>query len=194
MEAEEKINIADRQPDETEDAWNYYLLYRDLQHPRRKNALPSCGAGGKSYANVLKWSKEYKWDERIRIWDSELDAIRRAATKQAAAEQIKATTQRHAKNAQAFGAVVMNIQATVLKRIKESPNLLETMDFSKLLDTMMTAARILPALQQEERNALGIHPALNLILEKDVTKMTDEELQQFIHTTESLASTSAGKT
>lgn len=192
MEPEKEINILDRQPNESEIAWMYYLRYRDeIEKPRRKSHL-KCN-GGDSYAKILKWSKEFKWDERCRIYDSELDKQKRDAAKKATFDNVKSTLSRHANNARAYGAITMTIQKKILELInKPEGGALDGIHILKLLDYGLQSARILPALQQEERNAMGINPLMSMVTDKEVSKMTDEELQQYISSLEGLAGISNG--
>lgn len=187
MATNEEVKLLERQPGEQEEAWIAYLRYRELPNPRRKSHLSR--NGGDAYKNILRWSKQFSWDERCRIYDTQLDAARRQGVQEAVTSEVKAVLQRHAKNAGAFNALVMKVHQTVLKRVMENEQLLAAMEIRQLLDIVLQCARLLPSIQQEERNAMGVNPTLNLVLDKDLGSMSDEELQQFIRSAEGLVST-----
>lgn len=187
MATNEEVKLLERQPGEQEEAWIAYLRYRELRAPRRKRHLSR--NGGEAYQRILAWSKRFKWDERVRIYDSQLDAARRQGVQDAITSEVKAALQRHAKNAYAFNALVMKVQGAALKRVMEDEQVLELMEIRQLLDVVLQCARLLPSIQQEERNAMGVNPTLNLVLDKDLGSMSDEELQQFIRSAESLVGT-----
>lgn len=186
---QKEIDPLARQPDETEAAWGAYLRYRDLPTPRRMRHLAM--NGGVAYQNIRGWARKFKWKERVRIYDTQLDMVRRIAEQDALSQNVKEMLTRQARNAYAFGTIVMKLQQVTLERIVNDQSLLKNMDFSQLVDKVLQCARLLPALQQEERNAMGVNPTLNLVLNKDVGSMTDEELQQFIYSAESIISSGA---
>ena len=73
----------ERQPGESGPAFDAFTIYRD--HPDR--SLRAVGQEvGKSRALLERWSVRHRWVERTTAWDDYLDATRRAATAETAAE------------------------------------------------------------------------------------------------------------
>lgn len=65
----------DRQSDESAPAYEAFVAYRDLGATRR--IKDAAGVVSKNPSILEKWSRLYKWVERSRMWDTEVDRRKR---------------------------------------------------------------------------------------------------------------------
>ena len=79
----------ERQPKESEQAYEAFAIYRDLGLKRSNHEV--CEKLSKSRQLISKWKSAYNWDERARAWDNELqkEAHREAV------KNLKDMTNRH---------------------------------------------------------------------------------------------------
>lgn len=181
-------NVCKRQPTESEAAWNAYQFYRD--NGRKFVAFKS----SHTRRNAYTWSRKYKWRERIVAIDNMKESAIQAERINQARKEAEQTMRRHGANAQAYTAIMMKLHTSFLNKFKTDEDLkqLERMTAKELLQLIFQGARLIPALQEEERNARGIYPILSIRNDIDFSKMTDEELQQFIVQTTSLVGSTTG--
>lgn len=68
----------DRQPQETDQAWSGFVLYRDLG-PAVRTLAKAAKAASKSAPLFLDWSQRWDWVARCRAYDAYLDKKKREA-------------------------------------------------------------------------------------------------------------------
>lgn len=96
----------ERQPGESEKAYEAFVIYRDLGIDRTITAVAN--ELSKSRQLIERWKSKYNWSERVRMYDNELE-------KQAMAKAVKerrAMTERHIK-------IAMQMQKKALEALKE---------------------------------------------------------------------------
>lgn len=77
----------ERQPRESEKAYQAFQMYRDMGQGR--NLREVARTLGKSPSLIYRWSTKHDWVERVRAYDNWLEMERRAAIEKAEAEQVK---------------------------------------------------------------------------------------------------------
>ena len=60
----------ERQPKESEQAWEAFLTYRDMEPPRKVQAVAD--KLSKSRQQITKFKVNWFWDERVRAYDNEI--------------------------------------------------------------------------------------------------------------------------
>lgn len=84
----------ERQPGESDQAWEAFLLYRDMSHedtgPKKKRRLATVADKlGKSVKLIERWSRNWGWVERCREYDNELQRIGMEETRSAVKQMLK---------------------------------------------------------------------------------------------------------
>lgn len=71
-----KVQPWDRQPGETDKAWQAFVPYRDLPSGKRsiKVACDAIGGTAGKYRQMELWSSKNQWVARVAAWDAHLDA------------------------------------------------------------------------------------------------------------------------
>ena len=77
MPRRDEIKPWERQPGETEKAWQAFKLYRDLGEGRTLQEVSR--KLSKHQSNVSRWSKKWRWQSRVMAWDMEVDRQARKA-------------------------------------------------------------------------------------------------------------------
>lgn len=85
----------ERQPDETDKAFEAFCLYRDLGPERSQPKVVELY--GKSKHTVEKWSIKFNWKQRTEAWDNEQDRIAREAAQREKIQEIAEMRSRHEK-------------------------------------------------------------------------------------------------
>lgn len=157
----------ERQPREGTKPFEAFVIYRD-QGPKR-GQRPTAKAIGKSLRLIVKWSQRWRWVERARAWDEELDRQNRAS--QVAA--VKEMRERHAREALA-------LQEKALKRLKELKR--EELSASDVLRFFVEAAKLErvargePETIQEQRlngeviTRTEYHERIELVLQDEIAR------------------------
>jgi hypothetical protein len=135
----------EQQPDESSAAFGAFVIFRDLgskrsldEAARRYHARPECdpnpsqitatkhkGASGR----IREWAEKYRWRERARAWDEEVDRQAREAQ----IEAVRAMHRRHAEQAVEF-------QTKALERLRGLP--LEELDPPNVLRYYVEAVKV----------------------------------------------------
>jgi hypothetical protein len=123
----------DRQPQETDPAWEAFVLYRDLGTDRTLAQVAK--DLGKSTTLIEGWSARHNWVERCGLWDARVDQERRSGM----LEEIRETGRRHISIARIF-------QQKVLERLQELT--VDELSPTQLAQWFEVAVRV-------ERQALG---------------------------------------
>lgn len=126
----------ERQPEETDPAWEAFQTYRDLG-PKERSMRRTAEIVEKSETLMVRWSGQWSWVHRAQEWDREVDRRRR----EAAVEAIEEMSARHARQAQAYLQALMQPAIAVLEKVREDPAF-----FRAMLDNPQTAPRILELL------------------------------------------------
>jgi CRP-like cAMP-binding protein len=174
----------DRQPRETEPAYEAFLAYRDLGSGR---SLAKVGAGlGKSEALMERWSSRWGWVERARAYDVE---VQRRSDEDFFSEARKhARSKRHAQIAELNAEALALPARELLRRLQSEPALLSKLSISQLVVATGVAARALNRTVVTERLALGLSTenlgdheggAFGEAIRRAST-MTDDELDQVL--------------
>ena len=103
----EQDNSWDRQKDESEQAYAAFLIYRDMGANRSTEKVrQECG---KNKRLIERWSSRWKWVERCRAWDNQLQK----EAKKAAADELRKMYQRHVK-------IAMQLQNVAIMSLVET--------------------------------------------------------------------------
>lgn len=86
----------ERQPKESEQAWEAFLTYRDMEPPRKVQAVAD--KLSKSRQQITKFKSAWFWDDRVRAYDNE---IQKEALAKAVSERRK-MNERHINFAMRF--------------------------------------------------------------------------------------------
>lgn len=129
------LEIWERQPGETNQAWTSFKAYRDLGPGRSlSRAAAACG---KKHTALLQLSSKYQWVRRAEEFDREMDRIHREEMAAARREMAK----RHAQQAKALQAVAMRAL-----KAKYGDNLegitAESLKHDDILKTFVEAAKL----------------------------------------------------
>ena len=81
----------ERQKGETEQAFEAFVIYRDLGLKRSNHEV--CQRLSKSRQLISRWKSRYEWDERVRAYDNEMERQAHAE----AVKNLKDMTKRHTK-------------------------------------------------------------------------------------------------
>ena len=120
----------EKQDGESTQAFEAFSEYRDMG-PKRSHAKVSAKLG-KSTALLNRWSRRWKWVERVSAWDRELDKKNREAQ----IEAIKEMSERHTKEAMMF-------QQKVLERLRElKPSELSPNDMARWFEAAVKIERL----------------------------------------------------
>lgn len=170
----------DRRANESDPAWEAFVLYRDSGASRSQTNVAK--ALGKTRQLLSGWSAQHDWVDRAAAWDLEQDRQRREAMRQ---ENVEAG-RRHARQAGAFLSTATMFPAELMRRVQENPALLQTMPLEELMDNLAKLGRTVPRLVVAERLARGMttesveqRGAMDTFREQ-VEGMSDERLEGFL--------------
>ncbi len=154
---ERGFNLWERQPDESDQRWEAFLLYRDLPAAGEDRSLDAVARQlTKSGSLIRRWSTEDGWLRRAAAYDRHLDAHKRGARGRALEEQAER------EGRQLAGAAASLSQPIVayLRRIEQITSVggdpFADWDLRELSREARTSARYLPAVIQAERLVLGL--------------------------------------
>lgn len=125
-----KKEIFERLDNETQKAWQAFVVYRDLGYER--SIANAAKVLGKSPRTVEHWCLKYNWVERAKAYDEYLENKKREEKEKAILEMVE----RHAKMAMAF-------QQRIAERLNAlDPEELSPADLAKWLDISTKLERI----------------------------------------------------
>lgn len=102
--------IWERQPQETGQAWEAWLIFREMEPADRRYA-DVVDRLGKSKALICRWGSSWKWEERAAAWDNHLDQVVRKRVEREQVEMMK----RHLEHAR----IAMDIAVAHFKLIQK---------------------------------------------------------------------------
>lgn len=146
----------EHQPNESEEAWEAFVMYRELGNER--NLTKVAEILGKTVGMMEQWSARHRWVIRAEAWDRELDRAKQDAARAAVSKAAETMGTRHATAAQMTLEAVLSPIRVAVKRLREDPrfvNDLTTMDPIDLLNLVTKMAKFVPALVIAERLARG---------------------------------------
>lgn len=121
-----------RQAEETSTAFEAFVLFRDMASPRSIKQVAEILSKGRS--TLDEWAQKYRWNDRCRLWDNEVDK----RTSNAQIAEIKAMKRRHAKVAfelQSAAHLALTQLVAKLKAAKEnSKTLVSPEQMSRMID------------------------------------------------------------
>lgn len=144
----------ERQPDESTEAFEGFVIYRDRERSIRKAA----NLAGKSATLFGRWSGRHRWVSRAAAWDREQDRVRREGELKARAE----LGERHAKEAhQLLDTLLLPAQLLVARwerAKKENPDKdpFESLSDLELMREAIKAARVYGQVGVFERLSRGM--------------------------------------
>lgn len=145
----------ERQPGETEPAWQAFRHFRDAGDSR--TIAGSARAVGKSTRMLFKWSAKHGWMERVRQFTVHRDRLEQEASAKALAKQRKAAVERHVTLMEASQGVLAPAIYTLNKAVQDNGGLLPNTPDARAL--LAEVRRIVPALDvaiKSERLSLGM--------------------------------------
>jgi hypothetical protein len=164
----------ERQPGESDEAWDAFRRYRDQGKDRSMPRLASelieerqeagvtprpLATTGKGQLQRLKrWSSTFHWRERVESWDAELDR----RTREDQINEIVEMRKRQARLAAAVANAAVQPALELLERLRERRATLDDMTVKELFQFTIQAGRILPGLAQNERVARGESAEVNV--------------------------------
>lgn len=128
----------ERQPKESDPAWQAFKVYRDFSLETR-TLFNVAKALGKSETLIGGWSVTWRWRERVNAWDRE----KNAAARNVELDEIAEMRKRHLKIAstmQGLGALELG---KILKRARDGKDVTLTAEqMLKLVDTGIKLERL----------------------------------------------------
>lgn len=123
----------DRQPGETDKAWNAFTIYRDLGLSRTHVKTREILGKTTGYARVIEeWSSKWGWKVRIEAWDREKDRVARRA-ELAEVEEMRKRHIQLATNLIGLGAVELNKLIKLVRQNVEN-NELSAIEVLKVIE------------------------------------------------------------
>ena len=156
LDVGELVEDWERQPDETEEAFEGFKFYRDQAPPRSLRAAAK--EAGKSFSLFGRWSGRHNWVARASAWDREQDRVKREADLRGRVEMSK----RHAKEAEGLlDTLLMPARALVQRweqRKKADPDgdPFKSMSDLELMRETIKAARVYAQVGVFERLSRGM--------------------------------------
>lgn len=150
-----------RQPDESEEAYEAFSLYRDLGMERSQVRVAD--QLGKSTTLINRWGSQWSWVVRARAWDNEQDRL----TLERNAREAAAMRVRQARGAAIVGRALTAPAEALLRELQADPDLLVRglrtangeLRHDRLVELMgmvVASARMMPPVAQVERIARGV--------------------------------------
>lgn len=157
----------ERQPDESEPAWEAFKAYREMG--RERSQVRVAAQVGKNVNLISRWSKRWSWIRRAYEYELLLDRRAREETMR----EIGAMARRHAQQSQLFQATLTLPATALMQRVQRDPGFVErlldgcedvdasgrrVLNTSRTLDVMETIrkfAEAFPKVAQIERLARG---------------------------------------
>lgn len=118
--------IFERQPGETDQAWEAFVMYRDGGSDRSLTKVAQ--TVGKERTLMGTWSSRWSWVKRSQAWDKHLDDVRRKSMEKAAATMAE----RHANQAMLVQNVLQRPLAALAKHLQGDPKALDKMTAKEL--------------------------------------------------------------
>lgn len=159
------IDLWERQPGESEEAYGAFVRYRNIPRGERSQAKVAQELG-KTTQLMSRWSSAWHWVTRVMAWDRKQDAVKIEEHW----EEIEKMSKRHAAQAQMMGNVLLAPATAILSVMRDRPNLFmdyftttdengnSLIDFDRMdrvVSMAHQAARIMPQVMGMERLARG---------------------------------------
>lgn len=145
-----ELELWERQPGESEQAYASFEVYRDQTRPRSIRRVAR--QVHKSSTIVGRHSSQWKWPARVAAWDRH----QTAAQLQATVDERRRAGERHAQIAAGQLVVSARFATEVLKRLAADPDALSRLPLTELLRAQVALMRATPRVAQLERLALGM--------------------------------------
>jgi len=127
----------ERQPGESEQAWEAFQLYRDIGTDRTYMGVAE--RLHKSGQIMRRWAHRWMWEDRVLAWDNHLDEIARQEIEKGRIAMVK----RHIKLAEHLQAVAASQINEWAQKVKEKKPLnLTPADVTRMFDVAMKAERL----------------------------------------------------
>lgn len=141
----------ERQPRESDEAWQAFTRFRDMPLPRR--VVSVARELGKSKTLIERWCQRWQWQERVRCYDNALEQKAFAELQRQRVEFRK----RAANQARAKAQTLMMPDVRLSQMLAQMPveRLLEGMTALQLIALSSKASLALPGLLKAEALALG---------------------------------------
>ena len=111
-------NPWDRQPGEGDEAWEAFVIYRDIGVDRSIKIVEQ--RTGKSHAIIGRWSSAHKWVRRSAEWDKHIDQEQQKAIIQEKVDYVKLREQNLIKQ-EKLRAELLDVHLKRLKEFKNNP-------------------------------------------------------------------------
>jgi hypothetical protein len=142
----------ERQPDEPDSSWRFFVIYRDLGPGRTLREVAE--KAERSRTVIEGTSREWSWQKRARAWDAELDKRRR----ESAGDEIEKMSRRHARYARENLLILSEPARIFLHRLRNDPSLrqeMHNMPAARLMLLVQRSAAAMQTVMQAERLAMG---------------------------------------
>ena len=138
----------ERQKYEPDKAFYYFCIYKDMGADRNTTKVAQVlGTSNANYIGTL--SGRWKWKERAREWDNEVQNAKNAAM----LKQVEDMNKRHAQLAVAGLMPIANVIQKVSKEIEAQQ--LDNLEFNKLYDIYLDSIKAMSSVVNIERKARG---------------------------------------
>lgn len=152
MDVEQLPYPWERQPGESDQAWEAFTIYRDMPLGEASHRQVAAQLG-KAPQLMHRWSSRWEWVERRQTWEAEQDRRRAEAMSN---EQVE-MARRHATNAAAYMRSLLTPAEELIKRIRSNNGSLDLGGLSnrELVQLTVASARVFPQVMAAERIARG---------------------------------------
>ncbi|KRC53936.1 MULTISPECIES: hypothetical protein [unclassified Nocardioides] len=151
------LNPWDRQPGESNPAWEAFKAYRDIGLSRSTAKVQQ--SIGKSKRLIDGWSSQHAWVLRARAWDAEQDRLWQTELRDARRELAKRNVN--------VARALLTVGGKGLAEIAAAPGALRPNEVARLVEASARIQQLLPA-DEVGRSALDD--------DIDLDELTDEEI------------------
>jgi hypothetical protein len=156
----------ERQPRETDKAWQAFVTYRDMMNGRRSLQRVADELEHASLSTVSKWSLTWQWLQRVSDYERWLDLSRQQEMR----EEVVKMAQRHAQQAQLYIGVLSQPAMALMRKVQGDPSFFDRMLKSveradgsldvgmtfEMMDKLQKFAKTFPEIAALERVARGL--------------------------------------
>lgn len=161
--------IWERLKNETDPAWEAFVLYRDMGVQRTRKAVGK--HLGKHVQGLQLWASEFKWVERARAWDAEKDKVRLKGELSAIEDMRKRQVQLALTMQQIAGQELLKMAKAARDKGEQM-----TLDPDVVLK-LVKEGTTLERLNRGEPSSIVVNDNTTVTANIDYTKLTTEELR-----------------
>lgn len=153
-------SVCRRLPGESQEAYHAFMTYL-CGGEKRSQAQTQRLIGHKAPGVVGKWSAEYDWVDRCKVYDEWLYTCIAARQSE---DKIKEMLGRHSEQAAEYLLLIKKIGASFMRRIELDPKVLDDLPIAQHIEYVIRICSVLGKLQEAEALANGLTPTRRIEL------------------------------